>query len=425
MHTFIKLKHTLFCIIAPCGALFAQTSTISEVDFNSPIDYATALKIAVERDPRLNGMEATLDAAAGNVVQAGLKPNPVVSAELENALGTGPISGVQGVEVTLGIRQLIETGNKRAKRTLLAQREVDLIAWQQERYRAEIEADTRTTFVGVLLAQKMVNLRSEQLELAKKSGAEVQKLVDAARSPKVDLTRSELEIRQQQFVLEQAERNLSAARNLLASKWELIPASEFTVTGQLVLEDSLPALEELIFSLNGTAALGQFDAITQSREAALDLEKARAKPDFEIFAGGRYFNENDGDIGFVAGIEIPWPLFDKNQGNIQTARAELRAVGYQRSAARRALYVELSRQFSQLANAHADAITIQRELLPAAEQTLKDTEVGYQRGQFRQLAVLESRQTLFNIRESHLEALARYAEAQSAISAITRQSTIN
>jgi outer membrane protein TolC len=85
----------------------------------------------------------------------------------------------------------------------------------------------------------------------------------------------------------------------------------------------------------------------------------------------------------------------------------------------------LSRHFSQLANAHADAIIVETELLPAAEQTLTDTEAGYQRGQFGQLAVLESRQTLFKIREAHLEALTRYAKAQSAISAITRQSTIN
>ena len=425
MHTYLKLKHTLFCIIAPCGTLFSQTPAASEVDFNTPIGYTTALKIAVERDPRLNGIEATFDAAEGEVVQAGLKPNPVVGAEFENVLGTGPFSGVQGVEVTLGIRQLIETGNKRAKRTSLARRELDLVAWQQERLRAEIEADTHTTFVEVLLAQKVVALRKEQLELAQRSNEEVQKLVDAARSPRVDLTRSQLEIRQQQFVLEQAERHLSAARNALASRWGLIPAPAFAVTGQLVLEDSLPAFEELVASLSGTATLGQFNAMTRSREAALDLEKARAKPDFELFAGGRYFNENEGDMGFVAGIEIPWPLFDKNQGNIQTARAKLRSIGHYRATAHRALLVELSDQFSRLGNAYADAIAIQTELLPAAEQTLADTEEGYQRGQFRQLAVLESRQTLFKIRESQLDALARYAEAQSAINAITRQSTIN
>jgi cobalt-zinc-cadmium efflux system outer membrane protein len=425
MHTYLKLKHTLFFLIAPGGALFSQTPAISEANFNVPIDYTTALKIAVERDPRLNGIEATLDAAVGKVVQAGLKPNPVVGGELENALGTGTFSGVQGVEVTLGIRQLIETADKRTKRTTLARRELDLVAWQRERVRAEIEADTRETFISVLLAQKIVTLRKEQLELAERSNAEVQKLVDAARSPQVDLTRSQLEIRQQKFALEQAERDLEATRNALASRWGLLPAPIFTVTGELVLEDNLPEFSELATSLSGTASLAQFGALTKSREAALDLEKARAKPDFEVFAGGRYLNQNDGDMGFVAGIEIPWPLFDKNQGNIRAARAKLRSVGHSRDAAHRALLVKLSRHFSQLANAHADAIIVETELLPAAEQTLTDTEAGYQRGQFGQLAVLESRQTLFKIREAHLEALTRYAKAQSAISAITRQSTIN
>jgi cobalt-zinc-cadmium efflux system outer membrane protein len=425
MHTFIKLKHTLFCIIAPCGALFAQTPTSSDVDFNSPVDYAHALKIAIERDPRLNGIEATLAAAEGKVIQAGLKPNPVIGGEFENALGTGPYSGVQTVEVTLGIRQLIETGNKRAKRTSLAQRELDLVAWQQERLRAEIEANTSEAFIAVLLAQKMVLLREEQLKLAERSGTETQKLVDAARSSKVDLTRAQLEIRQQAFALEQAERNLSASRSALAAGWGFDSAPEFTVVGEIVLEDNLPEYKQLVASLSGTAILSQFSAVTRSQEAALDLEKARAKPNFEVFAGGRYFNENDGDMGFVAGIEIPWPLFDRNQGNIQTARAELRSVDYQRNAMQRALLKELSKYFSQLANAHADVMAVQLELLPAAEQTLTDTEAGYQRGQLRQLAVLDSRATLFKMREAHLEALTRYAEANSAITSITRQSTIN
>ena len=425
MPTYQKLKQTLIYLLAPAGALLAQSSPITETNFNAPVDFPAALKIAVERDPRLLAMEAKREAALGGVVQADLKPNPVIGGEFENALGTGPYNGVQGIEVTLGIRQLIETADKRSKRTTLAERELDLVAWQRENLLAAIEAETREAFIAVLLAQKTVTLREEQLALAERSSVETQKLVDAARSPQVDLTRAKLEVKQQEFALQQARRTLLAARTALAAGWGLETVPEFSVTGEIVLEANLPEYHQLLASLSGSAMLAQFGAIARSREAALDLEQARAKPDFEVFAGSRYFNENDGDLGFVAGVEIPWPLFDKNQGNIQSARAELRSVEHQRNAARRALQVKLSRHFSQLTDAHADATAVQAELLPAAKQTLADTEAGYQRGQFRQLAVLESRQTLFKIRESYLDALSRYAQAQSAISALTRQSTIN
>ena len=74
---------------------------------------------------------------------------------------------------------------------------------------------------------------------------------------------------------------------------------------------------------------------------------------------------------------------------------------------------------------HAEANAIESDLIVAAEQTLTDTEVGYQRGQFTLLAVLESRQTLFDVREAYLDAIIRYAEAKAEIEALTRPATIN
>ena len=82
MHPFQKLQFTLFCIIAPLGSLYSQ---IPEGDFKTPINYAAALRNAVERDPQLSGIEAILAAA-----------------------------------------------DKCTKRTSLAQRQCDLVAWRHE-----------------------------------------------------------------------------------------------------------------------------------------------------------------------------------------------------------------------------------------------------------------------------------------------------
>ena len=155
------------------------------------------------------------------------------------------------------------------------------------------------------------------------------------------------------------------------------------------------------------------------------MEQARAKPNFEVFGGGRYFNEASGDAAFVVGVEIPWPLFDKNQGNIRTARAQVRAVEYEEAATRRELIVALTDAYQVLVAAHAEAQSVENDLLPTAEQTLEETEEGYERGQFTLLSVLESRSTLFEIRETYLDALSRYASAQAQIEALTRPSTIN
>lgn len=401
----------------PFGIVYSNQG---QLDFEEPVTLSTALELALKRDPRLYLNEAAAEAAEGQIDQAGVRPNPVVGAEVENVLGTGPFKGVQSLEVTLGVRQLIETANKRARRTALARSERELVDWEREFLIAEIEADVRRAFTEALLWRESVALRQEQLALAERSEDETARLVEAARSSQVELTRAGLAVRQARFALQRAERDRDAALDALAAIWGLAPAPAFDVEGDLVLEDSPPALNELLGLLPKTATLERFDAVSRSREAELKLERARANPDVELFAGARYSNEGNGDGGFVVGVEIPWPLFDKNEGNIRSARARVRAVEHERESARRDLIRQLGSAYRLLASAYQEAKAVETELFPAAEETLNEMEAGYTRGQFSQLAVLESRRTLLEVREAYLDALTSYAEAKTEIEALTR-----
>lgn len=417
MHIFRSLKHTYILFLLPLGSLTAQNAIDSELE---TIHYAQALQRAVASDPRLDFYTSLVESAEGRIEQAGLRPNPVIGAEMENFLGSGPYRDIQGIEVTLGVRQLIETADKREKRTTLEETKKSLIDWERESYLAQVEASVRSTFIKVLLAQELRELRQGQLALAERSADETAELVEAARASEVEQTRAGLAVRRQRLALEQAERELLSAKSELASLWGETARTAFNVVGEIVLQSEAPDFAVLASQLSSTAALARYSAEGRTREAALDLEQARSKPDFEIFAGGRYFNEAEGDAGFVLGVEMPWPLFDKNQGNIRTARARLNAVSYERESTRRELLIFLNRAYQQMLSAQAEADAIQSDLLPAAEATLRDTETGYQRGRFSQLSVLESRRTLFEVREAYLEALKRYAVAETEIQALTR-----
>ena len=423
MYQFSKRKQIVTLLIcAPLSALLAQEPTSEEIP---PIHYETALSRAIQNDPALRGFDIAVEAAEGQVEQAGLRPNPVVGAEMENIFGSGPFRDVQGMDITLGITQLIETAGKRPKRTELARTERALVDWERELRLAAVESEVRTAFVEVLVAQETLALRKEQLALAERSRKETARLVEAARSNQVELTRAELAVRQQQFAINQAERALQASRARLAALWGESGGSDFTVVGSVELDEDLPELVQLTALLPQSAYLAQYEGHRRNREAALTLEQARAKPNFEVFGGGRYFNEESGDAAFVVGVEIPWPLFDKNQGNIRTARAQVRAVEYEKAATRRELIVALTDAYQNLVAAHAEAQSVENDLLPSAEQTLEETEAGYERGQFTLLSVLESRGTLFEIRETYLDALSRYASAQARIEALTRPASIN
>lgn len=152
---------------------------------------------------------------------------------------------------------------------------------------------------------------------------------------------------------------MTVAKSVLASFWGELENTQFSVVGAIIPEPENPDFTTLASRLTTTAPLARYEAEKHTQKAVLDLENARATPNLQVFAGGRYLNEDDGNAGFIARIQIPWPLFDKNQGNIRTAWAQLKAVDHKREATRRELLIRLKRAHQQLLNAQADASVIQ------------------------------------------------------------------
>ena len=70
--------------------------------------------------------------AEARSLQAGLYPNPEISAEVENFGGPRELKGFNGSENTLQINQLFELGGKRSKRKKLAELEKGSLGWDFE-----------------------------------------------------------------------------------------------------------------------------------------------------------------------------------------------------------------------------------------------------------------------------------------------------
>lgn len=411
LHGFARLAWT-FCCLAP-GVMLAGS------DSPEPLTRGQALRLAVENDPVLAVNRLETEAAEGQVEQAGLRPNPIIGVEVENFLGTGPYREGESVETTIGVRQAIETAGKRAKRTALARHERSLIEWERERRLAELDEIVAERFTGVLLAQEQVKLAQELKSLAVRAAVEVEERVQAARASGLAAARARLAAAQSQFGVQQAEQALESARLRLALLWGASEAQFPEVAGELAVTD-VPGLEELLARLPETAALRRFEGERKVRRAAADLEKARATPDFELFGGARYLHEGDGEGMFVLGVEMPWALFDRNQGNVRSARAHVLAVDHEEERVRRELVDALAGAHHAMTAARADLRTLDEQLLPRAQEAVCSTQEAYERGQFTVLDVLESRRAHVEIRISRIEALGRFLKARARVGALTR-----
>jgi cobalt-zinc-cadmium efflux system outer membrane protein len=412
MHIFSTYRRQLLILtIASLGALFSQEA--EEVE-HSPFTFDAALTQVLEVDPRLALLQAQLEETAGLIDQAAVAPNPTLEAEVENIFGTGPFEGMDAAETTITYAQELETAGKRRLRTSVAERYRETLRIGLEVLRLRITSETRTAFDRVVLAQRRLELRKQELDLANQSLEETRRLLEAARVSSVETAWAELAVQERNFVLRQAERQEVAAREALVNLWGATESTNLRVADTVVASKP-PALAAIETHIEAHPELRQLEAGRTARQAELELEEANAAPNVEVFAGIRHTREDDGDTAFLVGVGLPLPLFDRNQGNIRAARARIAALEAERETLRRELLLEVRSSWRELSSAFSEAVELRETLLPAAENALTQTRRGYREGRSPLLNVLEGRQALYDIQEAELDALERVIHARAAL----------
>ena len=79
-------------------------------DGRDSITLAEALARTLRGSPELAAYDYDLRAAEARILQAGLRPNPELSLNIENPTGSGPYQSADQMENTLTLSQLIELG---------------------------------------------------------------------------------------------------------------------------------------------------------------------------------------------------------------------------------------------------------------------------------------------------------------------------
>ncbi|NJM51354.1 MAG: TolC family protein [Sphingomonadales bacterium] len=375
-----------------------------------PVSLEQAVEKAVEAAPIVKANEAAISAADASKRQAGVRPNPVVSAEAENFIGTGPVDIFRQAEVTFTYSQQIERGGKRAARIGLGESEVELAKARARAARLDIAANVQRAYIDTQIAATVVRIASERLGIERELQREALRRVRGYKDPLFVETRSAARVAEAELGLREAEFRLRNAQNALAAYW----GGE----GQAV---------EVATELNqqSSETLGLADADTAVAEAAIDrsrsavvVEQTRATQDYTISGGLRYLRDTD-DVAAVVGISIPLGRFDKNQGNIDRAQAERRQTEFLAEADRLARLRRLAslRADSDAALTRANGIIA--DVYPKTVRTLEQVREGYNRGGFRFSDIEDASNAIVAAQESWLDAMNRYRDLQPEIDRLT------
>jgi outer membrane protein, heavy metal efflux system len=404
----------VFCIL--WGNAWPSLGTEPE---GKPLTLARAVAMTLEKSPVLTSFSWDVRAAEARIIQAKLVPNPEISVEGEDFTRADVRSATESMQNTLELSQLIELGGKRDSRIREAQFDRETAEWDYQVKRLEVLKLTTLAFIDVLTAQRNVQLAEENVELTEGAVPVTHKRVEAGKASDVELLRTNTAAATARIHLTAVKRDLETARVNLAAQWGAKQATFPSVTGNLDQLRPIPSLQSLKAKLQQNPDLTRWRTERQKREATLNLARAEAKPDVTLRAGPRLLGASHADVTLVAGFSIPLPLWNRNQGKIAEAEANVAKAADERAAAEAQAYAELNEGYQTLGRAAEEVQILRETVLPGAKSAVDQITDGYAAGRFSQLDVLDAQRTYNESQTQYVKALSDFQKAQAQIDALT------
>jgi outer membrane protein, heavy metal efflux system len=122
---------------------------------------------------------------------------------------------------------------------------------------------------------------------------------------------------------------------------------------------------------------------------------------------------------FDVGVSIPLPLFDRNQGRLREARAEVTAAEARSRSTKNALGVRLHESHAHLTTALANTRALKTEVLPRADTVLKAHEARFDAGDIGLTELLPVRRDWAAVQLTYLESLRDVMQAWAEVRALS------
>jgi len=389
----------------------ARLTTHISAEESSDLTLNQALQRVLQNNPELAAFSKEIAAHEGTKLQAGLLKNPEFSFGAESVDSSNP-----NIErfTTFRINQLIELGGKRSARVNVATLGQEIAGQAYAAKRLEVLTRTANAFIDVLENQEHVEVMNDTLHLMQKAMNTVIKRVEAGKAPPIEATRSKVALSAANIELEQARRNLSAARAKLTLLWGEARPRFNQALGELESFVEIPDFDQLVQRLEENPLLLQSVKNVAQREAMVELQKVNKIPDVTIGAGIQRYLGIDKTTA-VLDMSIPIPIFNRNQGNELEARQRLNKAMDEQMSVELQLKTEFARNYENLLAARNEIRVLHDEILPGARNAFEITNRGYQLGKFSFLEMLDAQRAFFQNRILYVRALANYQRLVNTI----------
>jgi len=382
------------------------------------INLGEATALTLQANPDIAVVMRGREVESAQKLQAASRPNPTFSGQVQDLRSQNRVS-------TIAISQQIETAGKRDKRMAAASAAFEMADTDIMIAQAEISAKTYAAFYQVLAAQEAQKLSLELLEIATSSKDKTTKKVLAGQISPVEETKAKVAEAGLKIDLANANQQLALAKQRLASLWAKgYDQADYFVIGELENLKALPTLTDLMSQLVDSPRLKKASLAILEKQALSNIEQSKQTPDVTVSLGAQRNEELGGITQAMIGLSIPIPVFDKNQGNLLSAKVREYQSIDEKTALENQLQTELQDAYSRRQVQVEASNMYKQDILQGAQSAYDAARKGFEFGKFSFLEVLDAQRTLFQAKMQFIQTLTMAHLAEADIQRILGHSNL-
>ncbi|MDP2869588.1 TolC family protein [Methyloversatilis sp.] len=374
--------------------------------------------LAMEANPSLGAARADVEVSRADTLTARAYPNP----ELEvmggdrNSRGPNLAPGSLG---TIGLSQRFDYPSQRDARLRVAEAGVVSAQSGVQSFEIDLLAQLKQNYYLVIRFQDELRAAREDLELARSIRNRVEVRVNTGEAPRYELIRADTELLTAQKNADAAVLRIVQAKTRLRALVAGQLPEDFDLQGELERDAELPPLGQLrddmlarnpeIFRLKA-----EINRFTEQRE----LEKLRRMPDVSLKLARDRDPEYDANR---IGVAVTIPIFDRRQGQIAQAGAQVERTRLQLDNRLFQLQQQLDAAYRQFELSRNQVSALETGIVREAEAALKVAEAAYRFGERGILDFLDAQRVFRAVRNELISA--RY-DLSAAVVEIERLSAV-
>ena len=362
----------IYQIFLTCGLVVTAAPAFAKQD------YARLQQQVLANDAILQSLQQSQSAYDVNQQYAGRLNNPTFNVELDN-LGNSKLKELDGPTTMIGLSQDIPLNNKLHLRKQLAGFQGSNNQFEIVKRQAELKSELRTCLSNWYVATQRAEIFSTESNLYKRQVNVLTEKLKYGRVIPSDVQLSSALSAESALRYQNELKKIQYQKNLCSKYLPDLPNQAIEVPLDSNFSNRVSLLEQ------------ESVLKTQLAKTQLELAKREAVPDITLGVGVRNYQETSDKV-FLVSTSIPLAVFNRNKGNIAIAQATQANAETQSVWANRNAKIELENKSVEISNL-IDAIKqYDSTVLPAANESLRIAELGYQAGKISLLEFNSNKQ---------------------------------